>query len=99
MGRGMPSPRWRRRVRTLVLGLIACVALFWGAVDIVGVPVANLWLLLLEVVLGIALIVCLALLPALLLIWRRKRRHSLNPIQSGYSVESVESVESSERES
>lgn len=33
----------RRRLRTLILAILAGVALFWGAVDIAGVPAANLW--------------------------------------------------------
>lgn len=69
-----PGKRWRRRLRTGVLGLVACVALFWGAVDIVGVPAANLWSLLGEVVVATATVVGFALLPASVLVWRRHRR-------------------------
>ena len=34
--------RRRQRTRTVVLALAACAALFWGAVDIVGVPAERL---------------------------------------------------------
>jgi hypothetical protein len=72
----MLSPVARRRLRTLILGVVACGALFWGAIDLVGVPPANLYRLLGQVVVGIALVVALAVLPAALMIWwRARRRH------------------------
>ncbi len=64
----------RRRARTLILGLVACGALFWGAIDLVGVPPANLYRLLGQVVVGIALVVALAVVPAALMVWWRGRR-------------------------
>ena len=66
--------RWRRKLRTALLGVVATAALFWGAVDIVGVPSKNLLDALWVVVLGVAMTIALALLPALLLIYRRKKR-------------------------
>lgn len=48
--------RFRRRLRTTVLALVACGALFWGAVDIVGVPAQRLWLQLGWVALGVLLL-------------------------------------------
>jgi len=39
------------------LALAACLALFWGAVDIVGVPLARLGVQLLWVTLGVMLII------------------------------------------
>jgi hypothetical protein len=39
----MKSKAARRRLRTLLLAIVASIALFWGAVDIAGVPAANLW--------------------------------------------------------
>jgi hypothetical protein len=47
----------RKRNRTLFLALAACLALFWGAVDIVGVPLARLGVQLLWVTLGVMLII------------------------------------------
>ena len=43
----------RKRNRTLFLALAACLALFWGAVDIVGVPPARLGVQLVWVTLGV----------------------------------------------
>ena len=47
----------RKRNRTFFLALAACLALFWGAVDIVGVPAARLGVQLLWVTLGVMLII------------------------------------------
>jgi len=52
----------RSRSRTAILAIAACAALFWGAVDIVGVPPERLWLQLLWVSLGVALVVAIAAL-------------------------------------
>ena len=52
--------RRRQRTRTVVLALAACAALFWGAVDIVGVPAARLMVQSLWVSLGVAVVVMLA---------------------------------------
>ncbi len=64
----------RRRLRTLVLGLLAMVALLWGAVDIVGVPISNLMSLLGQSVLVIGSIIASAGLAGWLLhrLGRRK---------------------------
>ncbi len=68
----------RQRTRTLVLALVASAALFWGAVDIVGVPAVRLvgqfgW-----VTLGVALLVVASALAGWLLSKRpRSGRHSL----------------------
>tara|TARA_B100001063_G_C16761112_1_gene555975 strand:- start:1254 stop:1466 length:213 start_codon:yes stop_codon:yes gene_type:complete len=52
--------RRRQRTRTVVLALAACAALFWGAVDIVGVPAETLMVQSLWVSLGVAAVVMLA---------------------------------------
>lgn len=59
-----------------MLGVFACVALFWGAVDLVGVPPENLFARLLEVSVGLGAVIALALAPAALIVWwKRRRRH------------------------
>ena len=68
------TPRARRRLRTALLGVVACAALFWGAIDLVGVPVANLLKALLEVTVGIGLVILAAVVPAALLNQRKKRK-------------------------
>lgn len=70
----MAKARWRKRLRTAVLGVVAFVALIWGAVDIVGVPADNLWRHLRDITLGIVAVIALAAVPAGLLHWRRSRR-------------------------
>jgi len=67
--------RWRRKLRTAVLGVVATVALFWGAVDIVGVPSENLVAALWVVAAGVATTIALAVLPAAVLIYFRKKRN------------------------
>lgn len=66
--------RWRRKLRTASLGVVATGALFWGAVDIVGVPIDNLLAALWVVALGVGITIALAVLPAALLIYFRKKR-------------------------
>lgn len=48
------SSKRKRALRTLVLGLLATLALLWGAADIVGVPWGNLLALLINAFLGVA---------------------------------------------
>ena len=50
----------RSRIRTVILALAACAALFWGAVDIVGVSVERLWSQLLWVSLGVGVVMAVA---------------------------------------
>ena len=67
----------RQRTRTVVLALAASVALFWGAVDIVGVSVARLTGQLMWVTLGVVVVVVAAALAGWLLSKRpRSSRHS-----------------------
>ena len=69
--------RTRQRTRTVLLALAASVALFWGAVDIVGVPVARLVGQLFWVTLGVVGLVIASALAGWLLSKRpRSGRHS-----------------------
>ena len=54
--------RNRQRTRTVLLALAASVALFWGAVDIVGVPATRLARQLVWVTLGVVMLVATAAL-------------------------------------
>ena len=64
----------RRRIRTVLLATAACAALFWGAVDIVGVPPERLWVQLFWVSLGVAVVVTTAALAGWLLSRVKGRR-------------------------
>lgn len=69
--------RERQRTRIIVLALAASVALFWGAVDILGVSAARLTWQLMWVTLGVAVVVAAAALAGWLLSRRpRSTRHS-----------------------
>ena len=59
--------RNRQRTRTVLLALAASVALFWGAVDIVGVPATRLAGQLVWVTLGVVMLVATAALAGWLL--------------------------------
>ena len=59
--------RARQRTRTVLLALAASVALFWGAVDIVGVPAARLGGQLVWVTLGVVVVVIASALGGWLL--------------------------------
>ena len=54
------SSKRKRAFRTLVLGLLATVALLWGAAELVGVPWGNLLSLLLSAFLGVAVLIVTA---------------------------------------
>ena len=67
----------RQRTQTVVLALAASVALFWGAVDILGVPAARLAGQLVWVTLGVVMVVVAAAVAGWLLAKRpRSDRHS-----------------------
>ena len=67
----------RQRTRTVLLALAASVALFWGAVDIVGVLAAGLAGQLVWVTLGVVVVVIASALTGWLLSKRpRSGRHS-----------------------
>ena len=71
--------RNRQRTRTVLLALAASVALFWGAVDIVGVPATRLAGQLVWVTLGVLMLVAAAALAGWLLSQRpRSGRHSVD---------------------
>ena len=71
--------RNRQRTRTVLLALAASVALFWGAVDIVGVPATRLAGQLVWVTLGVVMLVATAALAGWLLSKRpRSDRHSVD---------------------
>jgi hypothetical protein len=54
------SSKRKRALRTLVLGLLATVALLWGAAELVGVPWGNLASLLISAFLGVAVLIITA---------------------------------------
>jgi len=63
----------RRLMRTAVLGVLACAALFWGAVDLVGVSPQALLQDLLAVVVVLVLVLLAAMFTGWLLArWRRR---------------------------
>jgi len=65
----------RRRLRTAFLGVVAFVALIWGAVDIVGIPWRNMASLLVQVTIAVmALIAAAAGLTTLWVFIRRRGR-------------------------
>ena len=69
----------RQRTRTVLLALAASVALFWGAVDIVGVPAARLAGQLVWVTLGVVAVVIASALTGWLL--------SKRPRSGGHSAD------------
>ena len=64
----------RQRSRTVILALAACAALFWGAVDIVGVPAHRLAIQMLWVSLGVAAVIGGAAASGWVLSRRRRAR-------------------------
>ena len=64
----------RQRTRTVVLALTACCALFWGAVDIVGVPAYRLAVQLLWVSVGVVVVIAAAAAAGWALSRRRRVR-------------------------
>ena len=69
----------RHRTRTVLLALAASIALFWGAVDVVGVPAARLAGQLVWITLGVVILMVTAMLAGWLLSKRpRSGRHSVD---------------------
>ncbi len=66
----------RKRLRTLILAIVASGALFWGAVDIAGVPAANLWRHVGGATLSLLLVMAVALVAASLLTLKHRRRQA-----------------------
>lgn len=69
----------RQRTRTVILALAACVALFWGAVDIVGVSAAQLAVQLVWVSVGVGSVIALAAGAGWLLSRRRRASQRSQP--------------------
>lgn len=72
----MTSRATRRRLRTLLLAIVASIALFWGAVNIAGVPAANLWQHVGGATLSLLVLMALAAAAGWLLSWRHRRRQN-----------------------
>lgn len=64
----------RSRTRTVILATASCGALFWGAVDIVGVPPQHLWVQLVWVSVGVGIVVAIAALTGWCLNFLKGRR-------------------------
>ena len=73
----------RKRRRTILLAIAACGALFWGAVDIAGVPAANLWRHVGGATLSLFLVMIVALGAASLLTLKHRRRQAREDRNSG----------------
>ena len=69
----MISKRQVRALRTAVLGVLATLALFWGAVDIVGVSADKLLDYVWPSVQGVFLLALIAVPSGFLLRWLRRR--------------------------
>ena len=69
----------RKRLRTLLLALFASAALFYGAVDIAGVPAANLWRHVGAATLALLGVMVVAGAAAALLSLRHRRRQRGGP--------------------
>ncbi len=67
----------RHRSRTVVLALAACLALFWGAVDIVEVPARHLGVQLVWVSIGVGVVIGTAAVAGWLLSLCRRIRQRL----------------------
>jgi len=67
------SRRQLRALRTAVLGVLATLALFWGAVDIVGVSADKLLAYAWLSVQGVCLLALIAVPSGFLLRWLRRR--------------------------
>lgn len=72
----------RKRLRTLILAIVASGALFWGAVDIAEVPAENLWRHLGGAVLSLFLVMAVAAAGAWLLTWKHRRRQASSALDS-----------------
>jgi hypothetical protein len=67
----LSDKRLMRRLRTSLLAVVATCALFWGAIDIVGVPAGNMLWLIAESVLVVGVIIFVAAFAGWLLHWWR----------------------------
>ena len=69
----MLNRRYIKALRTVTLGVLATLALMWGAVDIVGVSAEALWDYVWLSVQGVLLVIALAAPFAALLSFIRRR--------------------------
>ena len=69
----MLNRRYIRALRTATLGVLATLALIWGAVDIVGVSVEALWDYVWLSIQGVLLLIVVAAPVAALLRFIRRR--------------------------
>ena len=70
----MLNRRYIKALRTMTLGVLATLALMWGAVDIVGVSAEALWDYVWLSIQGVLLVIALAAPFAALLYFTRRRR-------------------------
>jgi hypothetical protein len=69
----MLNRRYVKALRTAILGVLATLALMWGAVDIVGVSARALWDYVWLSIQGVLLVIALAAPFAALLHFIRRR--------------------------
>ena len=69
----MLNRRYIKALRTAILGVLATLALIWGAVDIVGVSADALWEYVWLSIQGVLLVITLAVPFAALLYFIRRR--------------------------
>jgi hypothetical protein len=69
----MLNRRYIKAIRTATLGVMATMALMWGAVDIVGVSAEALWDYVWLSIQGVLLVIALAAPFAALLYFIRRR--------------------------
>jgi hypothetical protein len=69
----MLNRRYIKALRTAILGVLATLALMWGAVDIVGVSARALWDYVWLSIQGVLLVIALAAPFAALLHFIRRR--------------------------
>ena len=69
----MLNRRYIKAMRTATLGVLATLALIWGAVDIVGVSVDALWDYVWLSIQGVLLVIVVAAPVAALLRFSRRR--------------------------
>lgn len=69
----MLNRRYIKALRTATLGVLATLALIWGAVDIVGVSADALWEYVWLSIQGVLLVITLAVPFAALLYFIRRR--------------------------
>ena len=69
----MPKRRYIKALRSATLGVLATLALIWGAVDIVGVSTGALWEYVWLSIQGVLLVISISAPFAALLYFFRRR--------------------------